>query len=187
MKKMMVFAFALLCATYAFAADFQIKGWELGASETEACRGAQVENHQHLLNATGVTGIDFPAAGCEVALESLAGLKPSSPAGLLFWKGRLIRLIVKFDRLKLSDAADLRTAFTDLYGKSVLKRSGPFRTDTWRSGNQRLELEWTMGMASVGVFLTDDPGWAEYERSYDRSSKALEAREQKRRSLDIRN
>lgn len=168
------------------AAELQIKGLTLGLTEAQACRSSPVVRHQELLEAAGVTGFDFPATGCQLHFDSLAGIQPSGPARLLFWKGRLIRVIVEFEHLELAEAAALRVAFMDLHGKPVSRRSAPFRTDTWRTGKQKLELEWSDGLpTSVGVYMTDESAWAEYQRIQQRASNAVEALEKKRRSDDV--
>jgi hypothetical protein len=168
------------------AAEFQVKGLKLGLTEEQACGSSPVVRHQETLEATGVTGLDFPATGCQLNFDSVAGIRPSGPARLLFWKGRLIRVIVEFERLELSDAAALRVAFMDLHGKPASRRSPPFRTDIWRTGKQKLELEWSEGLpTNVGVYMTDELAWAEYQRVQQRASNAVEALEKKRRSEDV--
>jgi hypothetical protein len=162
---------AALFSSAASSAEFQLKGQTLGADEK-----------------TGVTDVNFPATGCELAFDTVAGIRLSEPAKLLFWKGRLIRLLVRFESVELNDAAALRAAFMDLYGKPSTRRSAPFRTDTWRSERHSLELEWTDGTpANVGAYLTDSVNWAEYQKVEVLATKAIQALEKKRRSNDLRN
>lgn len=186
LSALLLFAAHLLSST-AIAADFQFKGRALGSDEEHACGQSTITKHQETLDATGVTGIEFPASGCGVTLDTVAGIKPSGPARLLFWKGRLIRMIVEFERLELEDSAALRVAFIDLYGKPSTKRSSPFRTDIWRSGTHTLQLEWANGFpTSVGAYLTDVNGWADYQRVQARATKAIDEIAKKRRSDDLR-
>ncbi|NMF98418.1 hypothetical protein GPA27_13585 [Aromatoleum toluolicum] len=181
-------AFVLLSSGNSLAAEFQIKGHRLGEDESSACQDGKVVRLQELLTTIGVGGFDFPATSCDVRFDSVAGLKPSEPAKLLFWNGALIRIVIRFDGLDWSDAAGFRTAFTDLYGKRPsLKRSPPFMTESWRNGGQSLQLEWTTRLKSVGVYLTDDRAWEEYERARRRADGAVEAAEKKRRSRDVLN
>lgn len=184
---LLVFAAALF-SSMAVAVDFQLKGRTLSSDENSACGSATVTRDQEILNATGVNNIDFPSTGCQLIFDTVAGLKPSGPARLLFWKGRLIRMIVEFERLDLKDAAALRVAFMDLYGKPSTKRDPPFRTDTWRAGAQTLQLEWTDGFpTNVGAYLTDLNGWADYQKVGARANKAIKELDKKERSNDLRN
>jgi hypothetical protein len=179
---------AALFSSAASSAEFQLKGQTLGADEKTACGLAPVTNRQDSLNATGVTDVNFPATGCELAFDTVAGIRLCEPAKLLFWKGHLIRLLVRFESVELNDAAALRAAFMDLYGKPSTRRSAPFRTDTWRSERHSLELEWTDGTpANVGAYLTDSVNWAEYQKVEVLATKAIQALEKKRRSNDLRN
>ncbi|WP_240097347.1 hypothetical protein [Thermomonas flagellata] len=182
------FLIAALLLSPAAATDFQIKGRTLGMNESSACGDAPLTNLQLALEATGVKGIEFPATGCELALDSVAGLTPAGPARLLFWKGKLIRLIVEFEHVDLEEAAALRTAFISSFGRPVTKRSDPFRTDTWRSRKQVLELEWTDRIpADVSAYLTDSTGWLEYQKAEARARSAIKALDSKKRSDDLRN
>lgn len=191
MRQLFKAAALLIASVFSYqatAADFQIKGRTLGMNESSACGEAPLNNRQTTLDATGVRGIDFPATGCELALDTVAGLKPSGPARLLFWKGRLIRLIVEFERVDLENAAALRTTFSNSFGLPSTKHSAPFRTDTWLSGKQVLELEWTGRIpADVGAYLTESTGWAEYQKAEARARSAIEALDKKKRSNDLRN
>jgi hypothetical protein len=182
-----VAAMALAAGASAYAGDFQIKGRSLGLPEDAACQGSEIESHQKLLEAAGLTGYEFPATACRPKVDSVAGVAPSGPARLLFWRGKLIRVIVEFDGLNTSEAGAFSDAFKDLYGKPAMKRNPPFTTHTWRSGHQTLQLEWTVGVPlSVGVYLTDDAGWKEYERSRDKADKAVNTLSRQRRSADVR-
>lgn len=172
----------------ATAADFQIKGRTLGMSESSACGEAPLENRQTTLDAIGIKGIDFPATVCELALDTVAGIKPAGPARLLFWKGRLTRFIVELEHVDLESAAALRTTFINSFGRPSTKHSAPFRTDTWASGKQVLELEWTSRIpADVGAYLTESTGWAEYRKAEARARRAIEALDKKSRSDDLHN
>lgn len=178
---------AAVCSTSA-AADFQIKGRKLGDRQETACSGSPIVNHQQLVDATGASGLEFPAANCDVLIDTLAHLTPSAPAILLFWKGALVRMIVNFERLELADAAALRSTFTQMHGKPVTKRNPPFSADYWHAKKQTLMIEWTSGLpTSAGVFLTDDKGWAEYERSRDRVDKAMKQQRARLRAQDVSN
>jgi hypothetical protein len=186
--KPLLFLSVFALSSTAFAADFQLKGLTLGLEEKATCGQSTITSLQDSLNETGVTGIEFPATGCELIFDTVAGIKPAGPARLFFWKGRLVRFLVDFESLPLSEAASLRATFMDMYGKPSTKRSAPFRTDTWRTSKQSLELEWTDRIpADVGAYMTDTVGWAEYQGVAAKAVKALDVIKKKRQSNDLRN
>lgn len=177
----------LILPSQVFAADFQLKGRTLGSDEQSACGNAAVSRHQETLVAAGVIDIEFPVSDCELKFDTVAGIAPSEPARLLFWKGRLIRMIVKFKELELEDFAALHGAFKDLYSQPSTKSNPPFRTATWRSGMHALELERTEDFpTNVGAYLTDITGWNEYQRALTKANKEIKELDRRRRSNDVK-
>ena len=172
---------------HANCAEFQVKGRTLGMDEHMACGAAPIESHQTTLDATGLKGFSYPATSCKVFLDTVAGIKPTGPALLLFWKGKLIRLIVRFEEINLIDSATLRTAFINSFGKPKTKRSS-FRTDTWTLGKHKLELEWDdSDSEEVGAYMTDTGGWQEYDAATNAAKAAIKALDEKSRANDLKN
>ncbi|ROZ77025.1 hypothetical protein [Ramlibacter sp. WS9] len=86
MKIALIVVAALGCAATVNAADFQIKSRSLGQSPVAACDGAPIRKLKDPLDAMGLRDVAFPASACDVNLPTVAGLKPTGPAKLLFWK-----------------------------------------------------------------------------------------------------
>jgi len=155
----------VLGADFGHAADFSftIKGRSLGQSTEIACQGVAPSSQEALLRDAGVVDIQFPAESCQVYLDSVAGVSADEYARLLFWRGKLIRMVIPFGSLDLEPLAALRETLVNAYGRPAVKRSSPFRTDVWRKGEERLELEQTDRLPSeVDLYLTQSVAWAEY-------------------------
>lgn len=183
-----VFLIAIVLPILAVATDFEIKGTVLGVSEEYACGTLPIAKHQEVLDAVGDTGVVFPASMCEVPFTTVAGIKPTSAARLLFWKGRLIRMLLDFDNLDAKAFASLRMTLIGAYGKPTTKNVTPiFRVDIWRSGTQTLQLERTVEFpTNASVSLTDETGFAAYERVGAVANKAVDEIVKKQRLNDLR-
>jgi hypothetical protein len=156
----------VLVASAAFPADFLLDGRSLGSPEALACETSRVVRHQEVLEASGIVGLDFPSAECDVHIDGLPGLVPAGRSRLWFWKGRLIRMIVAFDRVPLTQAAAFRTALVDLYGHPDSQGNARSKIDTWHSQHTRLRVEWMeRAEPHVAVYLVDEDAWAEYQRA----------------------
>ena len=172
---------------YAAPQPFEIKGLTLGRREAEACGEAEVRSQQRLFEQAGGSGVELPATSCEIRVGSVAGVKVDGPARLLFWHGRLIRLVIEFGRLELDDFAALRSSLSELHGKPRAVRQAPFNTDTWSASSSSMELERTDRFpTTTTLYLTEPKGWSEYLKSRKRASQVLETIERQRRREDVR-
>ena len=187
MRTLIVLALtALAVAASAAPLQFALKGRVLGATELEACGQAVVTEYQPLLDAAGSSDVLFPASSCDVEFGTVARVAVDGPARLLFWRGRLIRVIVHFGRLDPQDVASLRGALVGLYQSPSTKRQSPFITDVWRAGSRRLELERTQSSpTNTDLFLTESTDWSEYDRASERATAAMAAVDRRRRREDV--
>lgn len=175
-------------AIAASARSLQLKGLQLGVSTAEVCGTSEVRNHQTLLDAAGMPLHEFPAKSCQVSINSVGGVRPSLPASLLFWRGRLTAVSIQFEALELEDLAALRGSLSDNFGKPSQRTTPPFVTDTWRQRGHTLELERTGQLpTNVGVFLREEKAWQEYQAAKERAERAIEASVRRGRSSDVRN
>lgn len=187
-----VIATALLLAvsqqSTADQATLELKGRRVGQTPAEACQGASVRSQEQLLRDAGLPDVIFPGEACDVHIETVAGVPVPEYARLLFWRGKLIRMVVPFGSLDLAALAALRETLDDAYGPPSVRRSTPFRTDTWNKGPARLELERTDGLPSeVDLYLTHIAGWSEYQKVRDQFSARLEVMKRAQRQRDLRN
>ncbi len=188
MVKIALCAVFLWGPTLALAADFQVKGRKIGDSEKAACGSSVIKDSRGQLKTLGVPHVYYPVSTCEVVVESLAGVIPMSAARLLFWEGRLIRLVIEMPPLDLEEAFKFHKAWSDLHGKPSVKKSYHFASNTWISGKTSLALHFAVGLPSqIDVFLTDEVGWGAFERARERAEKALDLMDKKKRNADILN
>ena len=152
----------------AFSKDFQLKGLKLGMTESEACGSAEITDLQKLADASSVPDVVMPASKCEVQADSIAGYQPDGPLRLAFWKGRLVRVVAKFEGMKFMAVLSIHDAIIQTYGKPNLTKKGPARTltETWRIGTQRLEVESSNANGEyIGIFMSDSVGWEALRRA----------------------
>lgn len=177
-------------ATSVFADDatFELKGRSLGQSPDVACQGAAVTERSETLSAAGMRDIQFPAAICDVYIESVATVSVPEYARLLFWRGQLTRVVIRFGTVDLEPHAAIRSALVDAYGKPTVRRTKPFRTDTWKKGLEQLELWQTDRFPSdVELFLTHIDRWREYEQASTRVDAMIEKLLKDIRQRDLKN
>ena len=154
--------------------SFELKGRSLGQSPELACQGSPLTDHQELVISAGIPGMDYPAASCEVQVLSVADVVVQKPAHLLFWKGQLTRIVIRFGVIDLEPLAQLRGTLVQGFGKSVVRTSKPFRSEVWSRGLEQLQLERTEGMPSdVDLFLTHTSRMSEYKKSRARVEAAI--------------
>jgi hypothetical protein len=192
--KLVALALCVLFATPVLRAQvagdhFQIKSKRLGMDPATACEGNPIEDHQRLVNEGVAQNLQFPVSSCEVTVDTVAGYSPTEPMRLLFWKGRLIRLILKFELNEVEDVTSIRGAIGKAYGKPKSRNDKtPFFTELWQAGRQRLELEWMFKSSPMrlGLYVTDESAWSEYDRAKKAIEKAVNSQEQRQRLKDLR-
>ncbi|PIT71238.1 hypothetical protein [Limnohabitans sp. B9-3] len=166
---------------------FGIKGWTIGQSSEVACRGAPTTNLQDIVRETGIKDIEVPVVSCVVNVDSIAGIAVAEPARLLFWRDGLTRVSMDLGWLELEALAALRGTLLEAYGKPVTRRSDPFITDKWAKDSIQVELERTGKLPSnVGIYLTGNRGWAEYQRVKKLVDDRLDALKKLSRKRDLK-
>lgn len=173
------------------APEFQFKERKLGDGQHSVCKGSsEIADAQELFRGLSETTLSIPATSCDVVFDSIAEVPLARPVHFLLWRGNLIRVVVKFEQLTWREVAQLRSTLVDLYGRPSTQRnmSLGLTTDTWRRGNSQLQLEGTADWPkSMGVYLTDLPGWTEYSRAAEAARKAIEKGDRARRKSDVTN
>ena len=167
-------------------ASFTIKGWALGQSPEIACKGEPTTSLQEIVRQAGIQDIEVPIASCSVKVDSVAGVDIAEPAKLLFLRGALIRVSMDFGWLELESLAAIRGTLLDTYGKPMTRRSNPFKTDKWTKNSNYIELERTDRPSNVGLYLTENHGWTEYQRIMKQVNERLEAQKKLSRRGDLK-
>jgi hypothetical protein len=168
--------------------SFELKGKSLGMDIEEACADSPRGSMQKLAIDAGVKDIAFPAEDCNVSMTSIAGIQLSKPVNLLFWKGKLVRIMVNFQINSFSEYGDINVTLNDAYGAPSQHRSKwEFRTAIWKKPNQTLEFQRSTGFpTNAGIYMTSLKEWNEYEATYKKITTALERIQRQSRLNDLK-
>jgi hypothetical protein len=181
-------AVLLPCLALAQPSGFAIKGKTLGIDQTEACESAATDDFPKSKEIAAANNIVFLGTACDVPVNSLAGIAQVPPLGLVFWNGKLIRVVARIETMDMHRAASVRSSLMDAYGKPTTRRNKPFVTDTWRAKGQTLQLEmnWDESdSAAAGIYLTNIAGWAEFIKAIDRIERVKSDADRRRRQADL--
>lgn len=187
MNKLITALVFILSITSAHSGPYKLKGFTLGDKVQKACADYPIVDQQKLIDDFDLENVSFPSVSCKINIETIAGVKTSDPLILLFWKGELTRMIVKFESISLEDFAELISTLNQTYGKSK-NTLGLFPTSTWRNGSQELFLERTRDFPSdIGLYLTDLPSWKEREAESTKIKNSMKNKMKKSRIDDLMN